>query len=91
MNNDLEHILDRQGGVATSGQVLDCITRYAFDRMLDDGSLERLWQGVYCRGAATDVMPLRGVDLSCGRTVPRVYPPRRRCMTSTPRVTPRST
>lgn len=69
MNNDLEHILDRQGGVATSGQVLDCITRYAFDRMLDDGTLERLWQGVYCRGAATDAMRLRGVDLSCGRTV----------------------
>jgi hypothetical protein len=69
MNLDLERLLDRQEGVATSGQVLDCVTRYAFDRMLDDGRLERLWQGIYCRGEPTDALRLRGVDLSCGRTV----------------------
>jgi hypothetical protein len=69
MNIELERILDRQGGVATSGQVLECITRYAFDRMLEIGSLERLWQGIYCRGEPTDAVRLRGVDLSCSTTV----------------------
>ncbi|MCW2558092.1 MAG: hypothetical protein JWP55_2056, partial [Mycobacterium sp.] len=27
--------LEQQGGVATSGQILQCVTRYAFDRMVE--------------------------------------------------------
>jgi hypothetical protein len=69
MNVDLERMLNHQGGVATSSQILDCVTRYAFDCMLDDGTLERLWQGIYCRDEATDDLRLRGLDLSCGTTV----------------------
>jgi hypothetical protein len=69
MHIDLERLLDHQGGVATSGQILDRVTRYAFERMIDDGRLGRLWQGIYCRGAPTDALRVRGIDLSCGRTV----------------------
>jgi hypothetical protein len=69
MNDDLGRLLELQRGVATSGQILHCITRYAFDRMVDDGRLERMWQGIYCRGEPTDGARLLGVDLSCGRTV----------------------
>lgn len=69
MNIDLERLMDDQGGVATSGQILDRTTRYAFDRMVADGRLERLWQGLYCRGEATDVLRLRGLDLSCGTRI----------------------
>lgn len=32
--------------------------------------LERIWQGVYCRGEPDDVLRLRGLDLSCGKSVP---------------------
>jgi hypothetical protein len=69
MNVELERTLERQDCVATSGQILQCVTRYAFDRMVDDGRLERMWQGIYCRGEPTDALRLRGIDLSCGRTV----------------------
>jgi hypothetical protein len=37
--------------------------------MVEDGRLERMWQGIYCRGEPTDAARLRGIDLSCGRTV----------------------
>lgn len=55
--------------MATSAQIRECITRHAFDRLVNDGTLDRLWQGIYCRGAATDALRLRGIDLSCGTTV----------------------
>lgn len=69
MHAELDQIFDDQGGVATSAQIRARITRYAFDRLVDRGELERLWQGIYCRGPASDVLRLRGIDLSCGRTV----------------------
>jgi hypothetical protein len=69
MDDELMRTLEQQGGVATSGQILQCVTRYAFDRMVEDGRLERMWQGIYCRGEPTDAARLRGIDLSCGRTV----------------------
>lgn len=69
MNAEIDRIFDDQGGVATSAQIRECVTRHAFDRMVNVGALERLWQGIYCRDAATDAVRLRGLDLSCGRTV----------------------
>ncbi|MGA5466871.1 DUF559 domain-containing protein [Mycobacterium sp. NPDC050041] len=69
MDTDLSRLLHEQGGVATSGQILDRITRHAFDRLVGDGSLERMWQGIYCLGEPTQGMRLRGLDLSSGATV----------------------
>ena len=69
MNEELERLLDVQDGVATSGQILACLNRWAFDQELRTGSLQRMWQGIYCRGEPTDGLRLRGLDLSCGTTV----------------------
>jgi hypothetical protein len=69
MHAELERLLDDQQGVASSGQILAVITRRAFASALNTGSLERIWQGIYCRGEANDVLRLRGLDLSCGTRV----------------------
>jgi hypothetical protein len=70
MNAELDRLFDMQGGVATSGQILAHLTRKSFEKELKTGSLERIWQGIYCRGEPTDELRLRGLDLSCGVVVP---------------------
>ena len=67
---ELDRLFEEQGGVATSGQILRHLTRRGFEVELKTGNLERIWQGVYCRGEATDELRLRGLDLSCGTAVP---------------------
>ena len=37
---------------------------------MNSGVLERIWQGIYCRGEPDDAIRLRGLDLSCGTDVP---------------------
>ena len=69
MHADLEQLLDDQRNVATSGQILAVISRRAFEAELRIGSLERIWQGIYCRGEPDDLLRLRGLDLSCGTKV----------------------
>jgi hypothetical protein len=70
MNLEIEELFDKQGGVATSGQILMRMTRRQFENAVNCGVLERMWQGVYCRGEPTDELRLRGLDLSSGTTVP---------------------
>lgn len=70
MDPQLVELFATQRGVATSGQILSVITRHAFDKAVDNGALERMWQGIYCLGEPTDSLRLRGLDLSCGRKVP---------------------
>jgi hypothetical protein len=70
MDDTLQQLFDDQGGVATSGQILGLVSRYHFESTLKTQSVERIWQGIYCRGEPTDEMRLRGLDLSCGRRVP---------------------
>ncbi|GAA2403349.1 hypothetical protein [Mycolicibacterium llatzerense] len=70
MNADLEALLDAQNGVATSGQILTLQSRRAFNDDLRTGALQRIWQGVYSRGAPDDWTRLRGLDLSAGAVVP---------------------
>jgi hypothetical protein len=70
MNRDLDALLDSQGGVAASGQILKILTRRGFEEELKTGDLERIWQGIYCRGEPDDWLRLRGLDLSCGTAVP---------------------
>jgi hypothetical protein len=68
--NELDRLFDSQGGVATSAQILSHLTRRGFEAELKTGDLERIWQGLYCRGEPTDELRLRGLDLSCGTSVP---------------------
>jgi hypothetical protein len=70
MNPEIEKLFDTQGGVATSGQMLARMTRRQFDNAVNCGVLERIWQGIYCRGEPTEELRLRGLDLSSGSTVP---------------------
>jgi hypothetical protein len=70
MHPDLDALFDRQRGVASSAQILDHLTRRGFEAAVNSGVLERIWQGIYCRGEPDDVTRLRGLDLACGRTVP---------------------
>ncbi len=66
----MKQLFERQGGVATSGQILDHVSRYHFESVLQTQSLQRIWQGIYCLGEPTDELRLRGLELSCGRRVP---------------------
>lgn len=70
MTDALAELFDRQGGVATSGQILQHLTRRGFETAIDYGSLARLWHGVYCRGEPDRELQLRGLDLACGTAVP---------------------
>jgi hypothetical protein len=67
---ELEKLFDGQGGVASSGQIRARMTRRRFEAAVNCGVLERIWQGIYCRGEPTDELRLRGLDLSSGSTVP---------------------
>jgi hypothetical protein len=69
VNEALQRLFDQQGGVATSGQILGLTSRYEFETILKTTFIERIWQGVYCRGEPTDELRLRGLDLSCGAVV----------------------
>lgn len=66
----LAELFDRQGGVATSGQILQHVTRRGFEYAIACGSLTRLWHGIYCRAEPDRGLLLRGLDLSCGTMVP---------------------
>ena len=70
MNPELEDLFDKQSGVATSGQILIRMPRRRFESAVNCGELERIWQGIYCRGEPTDELRLAGLDLSSGATVP---------------------
>jgi Protein of unknown function (DUF559) len=69
MDTRLQQLFDRQGGVATSGQILGLVSRYEFETGLKAHALERIWQGVYCLGEPTDDVRLKGLDLASGATV----------------------
>jgi hypothetical protein len=69
MDGDLEQLFDGQHGVATSAQILQHLTRRQFERAVNTGVLERIWQGIYCLGEPSDEVRLSGLDLSCGRPV----------------------
>jgi hypothetical protein len=65
----LQELFRAQGGVATSKQILQILSRRAFESAVNCGSLERIWQGIYCLGEPDDVLRLRGLDLACGSKV----------------------
>lgn len=69
MSHELDRLLDAQGGIATSGQILTRISRRSFESQVNTGALERMWHGIYCRGEPTAALRLRGLDLACGKPV----------------------
>ncbi len=46
-NPELEQLLLRQGGVATAGQLMTCVTRRELAFHLRTGRLQKAWHGVY--------------------------------------------
>ncbi|OBI83041.1 hypothetical protein [Mycobacterium sp. E740] len=69
MNPELQRIFEAQDGLASSGQILQHMTRRGFEAALKSGPLQRLWPGIYCLGEPDDAMRLRGLDLRCGNPV----------------------
>ncbi|WP_193046054.1 PDDEXK family nuclease [Mycolicibacterium baixiangningiae] len=69
MSTELRRLFDAQGGVATSAQILDVVSRRAMQRRLDAGDLSKVWPGIYCLGVPDDATRLRGLDLRAGEPV----------------------
>ncbi len=69
MNDELLALIDAQHGVATSGQILAHLPRRRFEKLVNTGVLERIWQGIYCLGEPDDGLRLHGLDLATGTRV----------------------
>lgn len=69
VNEQLAELFERQGGVATSGQILTVVSRRYLDLLLECSAVDRIWHGVYGRGAVDAELRLRALDLSCGEKV----------------------
>ncbi|MCV7376494.1 hypothetical protein H5P33_27645 [Mycolicibacterium arabiense] len=65
----VERLLEAQGGVAGTGQLLTVLTRSQLDRRIDRGELTKVWPGIYCAGEPDDGIRLRGLDLRAGEQV----------------------
>jgi hypothetical protein len=69
MPPELSTIFATQGGVATSRQILDHLSRRGMQRRLRSAELVKILPGVYSRGAPDALTRLRGLDLRCGEHV----------------------
>lgn len=69
MHEGLAELFDRQGGVATTAQILELVSRRYLEQLLDCAAVERIWRGVYGRGIIDEELRLRGLDISCGEQV----------------------
>ncbi|WP_125077968.1 DUF559 domain-containing protein [Mycobacterium sp. P7213] len=69
MDQRLQRLLDRQGGVVTSAQVLTYLTRRGLEAELKHGPLQKIWYGIYGYGRITTELRLRGLDLATGTSV----------------------
>lgn len=69
MHPNLSALFHRQGGVATTAQILTVSSRRHLDRLVECTAVERIWHGVYSAGPADHFRRLRGLDLSCGEVV----------------------
>jgi hypothetical protein len=63
MPTDLDRLLDAQGGVATTAQLLQIFSRSRLDIGIRDGELMKVWPGVYSREEPDALLRLRGLDL----------------------------
>src|SRR5574337_447703 len=69
MADDLDTLLARQGGVATTGQLHAHLGRAAFETQVARGELAPVWTGVYSRTHPDTTIRLAGVDLRAGEPV----------------------
>lgn len=69
MREGLAELFDRQGGVATTTQILELVSRRYLEMLLGCTAVERIWRGVYGCGLIEDPERLRALDLSCGESV----------------------
>lgn len=69
VNDELERLLDEQGGVITSAQALTAVTRRELQTLLKYGLLHQVWYGIYGRGEADTELRLRGLDLATATRV----------------------
>ena len=65
----LEVLFTAQGGVATSAQLLEHLSRSRLDRDIRGGHLIKVWPGVYSRNEPDTILRLRGLDLRAGAPV----------------------
>jgi hypothetical protein len=67
--DELESLMARLGGVATSAQLLEVLSRRTLQLMLRTGVLVKVWPGIYCLGELDIRTRLRGLDLRAGEPV----------------------
>ena len=65
----MQELLDAHGGVATSGQLLNVLSRSQLDTRIDRGDLVKVWTGVYANREPDTLTRLRGLDLRAGAPV----------------------
>lgn len=69
MPDDTAALLARQGGVATTAQLLNVLSRSRLDTRIRTGDLVKVWPGVYSREEPDNRTRLRGLDLRAGEPV----------------------
>ncbi|OBA66732.1 hypothetical protein A5633_02235 [Mycolicibacterium elephantis] len=69
MPPELRALFAAQGGVATSAQILEHLSRRGMQRRLRGAELVKLFPNVYSFGAPDVFTRLRGLDLRCGEAV----------------------
>jgi very-short-patch-repair endonuclease len=66
---ELRSTFHAQGGVATSAQILESISRRTMQAQIEGGALVKVWPGVYSMGEPDKVTRLHGLDLRTGEVV----------------------
>jgi len=66
---ELSRIFAEQGGVATSPQILEHLSRREMQRRLRTGQLVKVWPNTYSLEPPDRLTRLRGLDLRCGEPV----------------------
>ncbi|WP_395310997.1 DUF559 domain-containing protein [Mycobacterium sp. AMU20-3851] len=69
MTDGVAELLDRQGGVATTAQLLNVLSRSRLDTRIRTGELLKVWPGVYSGAEPDDGIRLRGLDLRANEPV----------------------
>ncbi|MGU3499644.1 DUF559 domain-containing protein [Mycobacterium sp. C31M] len=69
MTDGVLALLERQSGVATTGQLLEVVSRSRLDTLIRTGRLMKVWPGVYSAEELDNLTRLRGLDLRAGEPV----------------------
>lgn len=69
MPDDVAALLARQGGVASTAQLLKVLSRSRLDTRIQTGDLIKVWPGVYSGDEPDNLTRLRGLDLRAAEPV----------------------